>query len=387
MTAAHRNITITDDSESRDDIARLYSEEHAQVWGLIRTMGLAAPMLPPMFEVHALIATAGEHTLQSRGRKKIEKGWLALYPKREERLDKQLPEDTNFLEQIAELEGPVAIGSVTAMRSQASDSISGIDPADLIRLMREKGIGRPSTYANHVGNVYRAAEQGLVSVDEEGGFHITDDGLNLLRCLDMDDVPSLDVDYSARLENDLEAIESGGLSAAQVLRIHLGKLPGVAIDIPDAGPNDLDDTSPTSPRSHAVAQRTLDFSLPVAIDPDAVLPKDHPLRIVRRSFDDAFRQLYGHGTVNRAEGSKRRACRAVALAKLLGDWPLCSFVERLSLDLGLRWVVDLKPTDIVWTPDVLSNLVAGESSVVANLCAAVCQTVADSLKELKGLYA
>ena len=252
MTAADRNITIIDDGSTRDDIVRLYSEEHALVWDLLGKMERAAALLPPMFEVHALVATVGKYTLQSRGRKEIEKGWLALYPQEEEQLAKQLPHDTDVLQAIAEDDGTIEIETVSAVEQRSKDEHDGLNPAGLIRLMKEKGIGRPSTYASHVANVHTAAENGLVSIDDNGGFHITDNGVALLACLDDDDLPSLDVDYTARFENDLEAIESGDLSAAQVLRIHLAKLPGVSIDIPDGSPLELDDAPATPGTSRNV---------------------------------------------------------------------------------------------------------------------------------------
>ena len=359
MTAADRNITIIDDGSTRADIARLYSEEHADVWELLRKMEQAATLLPPMFEVHALVASIGEYTIQSRGRKEIEKGWLALYPQDEERLTKQLPQDTDVLQAIAENGGEIKAEAVTVIRRRAKDEHRPLNPPELIRLMKKKGIGRPSTYANHVANVHRAANHGLVAIDDDDGFHITKEGLALLACLDEDDLPSLDVDYTARFENDLEAIESGVLSAAQVLRIHLAKLPEISIDIPDGSPLELDDAPTSSDISLNLNHRSPQFALPVSIDPEAVLPQEHPFRTIRQSFDYTLQALHGPAAVSRSEASKRSACRTAALAKLLGDCPLIHLIERLRFDLGLRWVVQLQPTDIVSDTGVLNDLVSG----------------------------
>ena len=49
MTTAHPNITITDESLTRDDIEKFYSKWHADVWDLIRTAGLASKMRPAIF--------------------------------------------------------------------------------------------------------------------------------------------------------------------------------------------------------------------------------------------------------------------------------------------------------------------------------------------------
>ena len=381
MTSPHPNITITDPTLTRDDIARLYSEAHADVWEIIRVMGFAAPMRPPTFDVLSLIATAGGCLLQSRGRKEVEKGWLELYPGEESSLERQLPEDADVLEVVAKTSQALAIDTVTVVRAP-EEPRRGVNPGDLLRLMKDKGVGRPSTYAYHVENTFKAVETGLLSSDDTGGFHITESGLALLQCLDSDDdLPSLDVDYSARIEADLQAIEMGTLSAVQVLHAHLAKLPGVTMDVTHAPPASHDRSSQPPP-AHRGEVRWPPFVLPAAIDPDTVLPPDHPLRVTRDSFDETLRQLYGQADVNRAVATTQRACRAAALAKLLGDLPLGAMVERLQLDLGLRWVVGLQPIDSLWTPRLLNELIAGQASTIERLYASVEQTSATALRNL-----
>ena len=381
MTGAGRNIRVTDETESRDDIARLYGEEHGDVWDLLRRMGLAAEMRPPIFKVHALVARVGEHIFQSRGRAMVEQGWLTVFPKEDARLERQLPEDPSVLNELAQESSGHDIAAVDVVRDTRQWREQVLTPAALIALMKEKGIGRPSTYARHVERLREAVDQGLVKMDENDGFHITDTGLSLLRCLDMDDLPSLDVAYSAKFEAQLKAIERGELAATDVLRTHLGMLPGVRVDIAkdDALSVESVGPRPTPSRRGSAPKRV---ALPAALDPDAVLHQDHPLRAVRRNFEATQQAIYGAGALERVESGRLRVCRAGAIARLLGDWPLAVVIERLRLDVGLRWVVGLDATDVVWTEAVLEGRLEGESELVGELCAAVDKGTADAFRRV-----
>ena len=166
----------------------------------------------------------------------------------------------------------------------------------------------------------------------------------------------------------------------QSAALHLAKLPGVSIDIPDGSPLELGDAPATPGTSHNINGPSPQFALPLSIDPEAVLPQDHPFRMIRQSFDETLQALQGRAAVSRSEASKRCACRAAALARLLENCSPIRLLERLHLDLGLRWVVGLQPTDIAWAPDVLDDLLSGQDELVTLLCAAVDESTAHALK-------
>ena len=381
MTSADRNITITNEKATREDIARRYSHEHAQVWDLLKRMGQASGMRPPIFEVHSVLADAGGYTLQSRGRKTVESGWLPHFPAEEELLAKQLPESTEVLEQIAEAGGDAQISGVTVLALPPSAGEETLTPAELIRQMKERRIGRPSTYARHVENVSSSVGRGLVRIDEYDGFRITEPGLALLRCLDLDELPSLDVEYSARFEKHLEAIEKGKVGAIEVLRLHLGALPGVEVQIPHGGEMTLRNDAGDAATPAWTGQGFSEPSLPAAIDPESVLPRDHPYRAIRKGFEASLRERLGRGGLSRSMARRERACRVAALARMLGDWSLSQTIERIRLDLALRWLVDLRPSDEAWTEPVLKACLEGQDGVVAELCCSVDECDLDAFRK------
>jgi hypothetical protein len=366
--SAHPNITIVDPTVSRDDIERLYSKKHAEVWQLVRTMGMASEMRPPIFEVVSLYARHAGWTAQARGIRQIERGWLELDLDQEAALQRELPEDPAVLEALAS--APLVIDGADVLESPTNTSCP-LDPADLIDVMKRERVGRPSTYASHVESTFECAEMGWLRIDDTGCFRVTEVGRLLLEVLRGPDLPGLDKGYTAELESDLDAIERGDRSPAEVLRWHLQRLLCSEVNIPAEA---LEALGGSALSNELKAETSLQTSqpakasqLPAEIDPEVVLGPDHPFRVIRAAFDKVVASTFGAAIPNRTEMSRRRACRALAATRLLGDIPAGGVSERLRLDLGLRWVVGLSPTDPVWTSQMLHDVAIGDRETVDSL--------------------
>lgn len=369
MSAPHPNISIVDGSLTKEDIARFYSSVHADVWEIVRKANAAASLRPPVFEVISLTASAAGYDLQSRGCNEIERGWLAECAEEVASLLQELPEDPSQLEALAR--PGTSIGNYEAKQVVQPAASVALTPANLIRVMKDQRIGRPSTYASHVESMFECAAAGLLVIEETGGFGMSPAGRALLEELSAADLPRPDKDYCAELEADLEAIERGEDDAWDVVARHLSRLPGIEIrgpirQRPGAARRDVQDEL----GAHGpITEATAGFVLPPEIDPNVVLPSNHELRAVRAAFDEALRQRHGHAEPNREEASRRRACRAFALARLC-QRPREEVLERLYRDLALRWVVDLAATDPVWSLPVFDRLVSDGEDSVEQLCAA-----------------
>ena len=367
MTSAHPNITITDTSLTKEDIERFYTKAHAGVWELILTAERAGEMPPPIFSVVSLSAHCGEHTMQARGWRQVEAGWAELYPEEDAALRRELPEDPDLLEALAG--APLHIEGVDVVETRTAVS-GALGVADLIRVMRDEHVGRPSTYASHVEAMFKCVDLGWLFLDDAGRFRVAEAGRTLLEVLADPSLPRLDKSYTAELEADLDAIERGEASPAQVLARHLGRLPGVDVDVPsDALESMSEGAEPAGPTGDPIHPRPTanTVSLPAEIDPEVVLAPTHPLRVVRRAFDRTITNAFGRAHPNRAEARRRRACRALALGEVNGDLPPEGLLERLQLDLGWRWVVGLAPNDPVWSAQVLRELADGGRELVDKL--------------------
>lgn len=304
MTTAHPNITITDELLTRDDIEKFYSKWHADVWDLIRTAGLASKMRPAIFEVVSLSARCGEHPAQARGKRQVEPGWAELYPEEEIILARELPEDPNLLEALAS--GPLAIEGADVIETR-TEGARPLDVAELIRVMKDEEIGRPSTYASHVEAMFECVDLGWLFLDDAGRFRVTEAGRVLLDVLADPTLPRLDKSYTAELETDLNAIERGEKSPDQVLRRHLGRLPGIEVDIQaDALDSIRESTEPDKSKGeHFQPSPPINAApLPAEIDPETVLAPSHPLRVLRAEFDTVIRDAFGNAHPNQCQASK-----------------------------------------------------------------------------------
>src|SRR5690625_2220963 len=85
--------------------------------------------------------------------------------------------------------------------------------ARLVRAMEEKGIGRPSTYAPTLDTIQR---RGYVSVDNRR-FIPTELGTIVVDMLKEFFPEIIDIDFTAEMENDLDAIEEGEVEWKKVI--------------------------------------------------------------------------------------------------------------------------------------------------------------------------
>lgn len=86
---------------------------------------------------------------------------------------------------------------------------NGLDEAELIRMLREKGIGRPATYALIVDALLTRK---YVTREGDGQLRLTPRGREVCTFL-VESLPDLfDLAYTAQMESDLDNISNGKVS-------------------------------------------------------------------------------------------------------------------------------------------------------------------------------
>lgn len=88
--------------------------------------------------------------------------------------------------------------------------------AKIVKLMEEKGIGRPSTYASTIKTLKSSSRQYVKS--EKGSLVITDLGAKTTYVLNKYFPELIDTAYTARMEKDLDKIKDGELDKVKLLR-------------------------------------------------------------------------------------------------------------------------------------------------------------------------
>ncbi|MDD5614190.1 MAG: type I DNA topoisomerase [Candidatus Omnitrophica bacterium] len=199
--AAHEAIRPTAIERSPDTISRHLSHDQFQMYDLIYKRTLASQMNPAIYMARSVDIEAGYAVFRATGRKVVFDGYTVLYPK----------EDNNSLPALQEKERLELIKLTPSQHFTKPPA--RYTEASLVKVMEEKGIGRPSTYAPTIqilatrDYIYK---QGGQLVPTELGFLV----VGLL----MDYFPRImDVGFTAHVEEDLDKIEEGNIEWHKVV--------------------------------------------------------------------------------------------------------------------------------------------------------------------------
>jgi DNA topoisomerase I len=188
--------------------AHLKPEEH-RLYELIWRRAIASQMAPARFEQVGVDVEAGRYTLHAGASKRIFDGYQAVYV---EGRDDEEDERLTVLPDLRD-------GEELRLANLASEQHFTQPPpryteATLIRALEEHGIGRPSTYAPTLETI---RQRGYVSVTdrrlfpEESAFRVTD--------MLVEHFPEIvDVDFTARMEDQLDDVARGGSEWVPIVR-------------------------------------------------------------------------------------------------------------------------------------------------------------------------
>ena len=199
---AHEAVRPTSIYRMPEEIQPYLNQDQFKLYELIWKRTLASQMNPARYLLKIVDIAAGEFIFRATGRKMLFAGFTILNSKEEE---KELPDLTAGEKlRLNELLPSQHFTKPPARYNEAS----------LIKMMEEKGIGRPSTYAPTIYTlivrdyVYRKGGQ---LVPTELGFLVID--------LLVEHFPKvLDLDFTANIEEDLDKIEEDQIVWFEVIR-------------------------------------------------------------------------------------------------------------------------------------------------------------------------
>ena len=226
---AHEAIRPTSLLYSPEDVRPYLSVDQYYLYRLIWNRFVASQMVPATFDDTTADITAGEYLFRAKGSVPKFVGWLAVYgqgtteAEESERTERPTPvpaAPTDGDEDVTSGALPVlSEGQALETRAITPDQKFTQPPpryteATLVKALEEDGIGRPSTYASII-SVLQAREY-VNKID--GKFRPTILGRRLVDRLlhpAFDDI--LDVEYTARMEEQLDDIEKGRADYAGTL--------------------------------------------------------------------------------------------------------------------------------------------------------------------------
>ncbi len=206
---AHEAIRPTDINRTPESIRASLTRDQYYLYRLIYYRFLASQMKPAVYETMTMDVNGDGCGLRFYGEHKSFNGFTCIY---EEGTDEENEAVENLLPDFKEGE-PVRILTEEGVQ-HFTQPPSRYTEASLVRTLEEKGIGRPSTYAPTITTIitrgYVARENKRIYPTELGRM-VTD----LMTGYFADIV---DIDFTASLEDQLDAVEDGKCEWKQVLR-------------------------------------------------------------------------------------------------------------------------------------------------------------------------
>ena len=191
---AHEAIRPTDVSRTPEQLAGHLNPDQLKLYRLIWRRFLASQMANAVLDVMVVDVAAGEYVLRATGQRVKFPGFLVLSPDRQE---------SEFLP-------AVATGDALDLRELKTEQnftqpAPRYTEATLVKALESRGIGRPSTYAQISSTIQ---ERRYVFLEEKK-FHPTGLGMVVTEQLEKHFPTIIDPDFTAHIESDLDAVESG----------------------------------------------------------------------------------------------------------------------------------------------------------------------------------
>ncbi|MGC1388178.1 MAG: DNA topoisomerase I [Steroidobacteraceae bacterium] len=203
---AHEAIRPTAVSILPADIEKKVDPDQYRLYSLIWKRTVACQMAPAVFDTVAVDLLAGPDgpqrtVLRANGSTLIKPGYISVY---QEGMDDAVQDDSDHVLPPMQKGDRVKLVDVTPAQ-HFTEPPPRFSEASLVKALEEYGIGRPSTYASIISTLRDRAY-----VDIEGRrFTATDIGKIVSRFLTQYFTTYVDYDFTAKMEDSLDAISTG----------------------------------------------------------------------------------------------------------------------------------------------------------------------------------
>ncbi|MBQ9264329.1 MAG: type I DNA topoisomerase, partial [Clostridia bacterium] len=206
---AHEAIRPTDITRTPESMKASMTKEQFQLYRLIYSRFLASQMKPALYDTQSMEVNGDGVGLRFYGEHKRFAGFTSVY---EEGSDDVVEAAESTLPQFTE-GSPVIIESAECAQ-HFTQPPARYTEASLVRMLEEKGIGRPSTYAPTITTIIA---RGYVMRENKRLFP-TELGRMINSMMTEYFGPIVDTEFTAGLEEQLDEVEEGKVDWHQVLR-------------------------------------------------------------------------------------------------------------------------------------------------------------------------
>ena len=203
---AHEAVRPTSVARTPESLKGHLDEEQLKLYTLIWRRTMACQMVPAVFDTVAVEFSAGPdsddgHRFRANGSVLVEPGFMAVY--QEGKDDSKDDDGDRLLPEIAV--GDVIDLDELQVEQHFTDPPPRFTEASLVKTLEEYGIGRPSTYASIIATLKNREYVEL----ESKRFTPTDVGRIVNGFLTEHFTKYVDYDFTAQLEDDLDAVSLG----------------------------------------------------------------------------------------------------------------------------------------------------------------------------------
>lgn len=206
---AHEAIRPTDVTRTPESIKASLTKEQFQLYRLIYSRFLASQMKPALYDTLSMDVAGDGVGMRFYGEHKRFPGFTSVY---EESTDEVQESAESTLPQFDE-GAPVIIESVESQQ-HFTQPPTRYTEASLVRMLEEKGIGRPSTYAPTITTIIA---RGYV-MRENKRLYPTELGKMINTMMTQYFGPIVDTEFTAGLEDQLDEVEDGEMDWHEVLQ-------------------------------------------------------------------------------------------------------------------------------------------------------------------------
>ncbi|HMB29747.1 MAG TPA: type I DNA topoisomerase, partial [Blastocatellia bacterium] len=210
---AHEAIRPTAAERPPDQVAPYLEKDELALYRLIWQRFVASQMMPAVFDQTTIDISAGEkYTFRATGSVIKFDGFLAVYEEGKDEKDEDDEERAAKLPKVEKGE-ELKLNSLTP-NQHFTEPPPRYTEATLVKALEEKGIGRPSTYASIMSVI-----QDREYVEKvEGKFRPTELGMIVNDLLVESFAELFNVQYTARMEEELDEVEDGKLAWTAALK-------------------------------------------------------------------------------------------------------------------------------------------------------------------------
>ena len=208
---AHEAIRPIDVNLTPEKAKAFLDKQHYNLYKLIYERFIASQMKDAEYNSVQISSKAGEYTLKTYGKTVKFKGYTVVYD--DYRANEE--DESQKIKSIPQVEEGEVLDLVSLEKEQrfTKPPLRYTD-ASLVRVMEEKGIGRPSTYATIISVLSKrkyTTKESKNIVPTEIAFAITD-------MLEKYFSDIMDVSFTANMEDKLDGIENGGQEWQDIIK-------------------------------------------------------------------------------------------------------------------------------------------------------------------------